>query len=325
MSQEIELWGGQNAKQGVLTIYPLSDEAKATCVNMSGYIKEFPKVSYATDWGDWDSSNSQWITSKIKTIAGGDESVPGKIVQMLGGQYYKPPILTDKWTQIAAQLSDDAYIKFDFEILAYPTIPKSSVGAHVEGLRYDRDNMYPAITYHDEKLSSMWDWMNLGKTAMMPATAFSTGIVKDNIAAMKKNLEEDNGKLILGGIKDVGSAAVGVFSDFNEAAKKGLDGLEKVAAGVMGVGQRLGHTFCMSVTDPNGAKFIDSRKPSMYVDFYIKKLTFEFSPHIVRIIDGNGKRVGACPEYCKIEMSLESVTKVSPSQMIDMFKYEYKE
>ena len=325
MSQEIELWGGQNAKQGVLTIYPLSDEAKETCVNMSGYIKEFPKVSYATDWGDWDSSNSQWITSKIKTIAGGDESVPGKIVQMLGGQYYKPPILTDKWTQIASQLSDDAYIKFDFEILAYPTIPKSSVGAHVEGLRYDRDNMYPAITYHDEKLSSMWDWVNLGKTAMMPATAFSTGIVKDNIAAMKKNLEEDNGKLILGGIKDVGSAAVGVFSDFNESAKKGLDGLEKVAAGVMGVGQRLGHTFCMSVTDSNGARFIDSRKPSMYVDFYIKKLNFEFSPHIVRIIDGNGKRVGACPEYCKIEMSLESVTKVSPSQMIDMFKYEYKE
>lgn len=324
MSQEIEIWGGENAKLGVLTIYPLSDEAKETCVNMSGYIKEFPKVSYATDWGDWDKSNSQWITDKIKTIAGGDESVPGRIVQMLGGQYYKPPILTDKWTQLAAQLSD-AYLKFDFEILSYPTIPKSSVGAHVEGLRYDRGNMSPAITYHDEKLSSMWDWLNLGKTAMMPSAAFSTGVVKDNIAAIKKNLTEDNGKLILGGVKDVGSAAVGVFSDFNQSAKKGLDGLEKVAAGVMGVGQRLGHTFCMSVTDPNGAKFIDSRKPSMYVDFYIKKLSCEFSPHLVRIIDDNGNRVGACPEYCKVELSMESVTKVSPSQMIDMFKYEYRE
>ena len=328
MSSEIEIWGGR-PRQGLVEIDAFSDDAKKDVPDTyRAYITKFPEFSYGTDWGSWDDSNSGWITKKLKTLAGGDDSIPGNIVKMLGGPYYKPPILTDKWTQLAAQLSDDAYVKFDMEMIAYPVIDTGKNGAHVEGLRYDNKNLYNILTFHGKKLNNMWDWLNLGKKALMPSTKFSTDMLLGNLGAIQKNLAGKNGNLIIGGAGAVGDAIAGVFTgngSFGENASKGVAGIEDILKGLISVGARLGHTFLMKMYDNDGRVLFNSSAPQYPVDFYISGLEFEFSPHLLKIVNADGtKRMGACPEYCKIKMTIESVTMLSPSQINDMCKYNYK-
>lgn len=326
MSNVIQIWGGR-PKQGAIKITPFSKDAIADLPGpYFGYLLKFPTFKYGTDWGTWDQSNSEWISSKISSFAGGGDSIPGKLVQMLGGDYYKPPILTDEWTQLAAQLGKEAYLDFDIDILAYPVIPKPKSGAHVEGLRYDRDNLLQVLRIGKDNASSMWDWIELGKRAMMPSR-FSSKIIMDNIGAIKNNLATNNGKLILSGVEKLGSVvkAMNPSSDttFGEAAKNSLVGLEEIIQGATGAGSRIGHTFTLEIVDVDGNHLINSNAPTAPVDFYIERLDLEFSSHLVKIIDSNGRRMGSCPEYCKVSAKLTSVTKVSPEQVTKMCRYKY--
>lgn len=315
--KEIVLWDNK-PKLGVLRIEPLSDEAKENLnAPLLAYIKEFPRFSYGTDWGNWDASNSQWITDKLKTFAGGDDSIPGQIVQMLGGPYYNPPIMTDKWTQLSAQLSKDAYLDFEFELVAYPVIRGGVNGAHVEGLRHDRDNMSEVLSFHGYEMSNFWDWLELGKKCMMPSK-FSTKILKDNIDGIVDNMKGDNGRKILNGLGNVAHSADGLFKSdvtLGQSTMRGLRGLNEIVDGVMGVGSRLGSTFCFQVYDDDGKILWNSKAPSLPLDFYIENLSFKFSPHVLNIVNSKGKRVGSCPEYCVIKVKMTSVTKASPEQI----------
>lgn len=329
MSSEIEIWGGR-PRQGLVRLDPNSEEALNDVKKpFMAYITKFPEFSYATDWGDWDKSNSEWITSKIKTLAGGNDNLVGNIVKMLGGPYYKPPILTDKWTQLAAQLAD-SYVKFDFELIAFPVIDSGKEGAHVEGLRYDNQNLYNVLTFNGLKLNDMWDWLKLGKTASMPKTKFSTDVLMGNIGAISKNLDpsSENGKLILGGAGAIGEAIGGVFDSsktYGESAGLAMSGVENILRGLTSSETRLGHTFTLKVYDTNGVPLFDTLAPKNPVDFYITSMEFDFSPHILKIVNANGsKRLGSCPEYCKIKLTLESAALLSPEQIREMCKYGYK-
>lgn len=314
---EIVLWDN-SPRQGVLRIEPLSNEARELVdAPLLAYIKEFPSFRYGTSWGDWDKSNSSWIASKIKTFAGGGDQIPAQIVQMLGGSEYKPPVLTDKWTQLTAELGD-AYLDFEFTLIAYPVIPDGVDGAHVEGLRYDGDNMMEVLTFHGNKMSNYWNWLDLGKKCMMPRKEFSSRILKDNIDGIRTNLAGDNGKKILNGIGNLAHGADGLFKSdvtMSQSLQRGVRGLNDIVDGVMGVGSRLGSTFLFQVWDDDGKILWNSKAPALPLDFYIEDLSFKFSPHILSIVNSKGKRVGSCPEYCEIKIKMTSVTKASPEQI----------
>lgn len=317
---EIVLWDN-TPRLGVLRIEPLSDEARGLVrAPLLAYIKEFPAFTYSTSWGDWDKSNSSWISSKIKTFAGGGESIPARVVQMLGGSEYKPPILSDKWTQLSAELGD-SYLNFEFTLIAYPSIHDGIDGSHVEGLRYDRDNMMDVLSFHGNEISNYWDWLKLGKLCMMPIKEFSTHILVDNIDGIKTNLSGDNGKKVLNGLGNVAHSADGLFKSdvtLSQSLTRGVRGLNEIVDGVMGVGSRLGSTFTFQVWDDSGKILWNTKAPSLPLDFYVENLSFKFSPHILNIVNKKGKRVGSCPEYCEIGVKLTSVTKASPEQIQSM-------
>lgn len=316
----IEIWGGR-ARTGTVRIEPFSDLASKECKRMTAYLQKFPQISYSTKWGDWDHSNSEFFCEKIASLGGGRDNIPGKIIQMLGGPYYKPPIMTDKWTQLTAELDDaGAYMNIDLELIAFPLINSVKNGSHIEGLRGDPENLYYAINHRGKALNGMWDWLKLGKVAMMPEK-FKTEYILNNLAAIKDNLSTDNGKKIIDGAKDTGRAAMSVFSgenDIVEATSDAMHGIEKMTEGFTGVSSRIGHTFTVQILDTDDKPLINSKAPDCPLDFYISSMELDFSPHIVRIVNSVGKKLGACPEYCKINIQLTSVTKVTPDQMVKM-------
>jgi hypothetical protein len=331
LDSAIDIWGGRS-RQPILELFPFSLESlgekngtqieSLRCSPMCAYIKEFPKIEYGTSWGEWDKSNTAFVTNKITTFGGAGDSIPARIVQMLAGPNYQPPITTDKWTQLTAQLSDDAYMKLSAEIVAFPLFKGTT--KHVEGLRYDSDNLSRATNIGAKRTSSLYDWLSLGQRAMMPEP-FSTKIIKDNVMGIKENIfgEGTSGKAILSGAHDMAHVIDGLIPgngiDFQDAVAKGVYGLETFVRGVCGTHQRFGHTFTLRIRDDDTNLFIDSTKPKSPVDFYITELKFKFSQHLVKIVDENGKRKGVAPEWAVINISFKSACAVSRDQMMQMF------
>lgn len=327
----IDVWGGRT-RQAILELFPFSLEAlgekngqdveSLKCSPMYAYIKEFPQIEYESDWGSWDNSNTAFVTNKLATFGGAGDSIPARIVQMLAGPNYQPPITTDKWTQLTAQLSGGAYMTLSMDVIAYPVFKSSK--KHVEGLRYDSDNLNRILNIGKKRTSSIYDWLSLGQRAMMPEQ-FSTKIVKDNVLGIKENLtgEGTSGKAILAGAHKMAHVVDGLIPgndvSFQEAVANGVYGLETFVRGVCGTHQRFGHTFTLRIRDDDTKIVMDSTKPKSPVDFYIENLKFRFSPHLVRIVDENGKRVGITPEYATINISLKSACAVSREQMMQMF------
>ena len=325
MSQEIHIYGGR-ARRGSLTLVPLSEEARNLLGDkavFTGFLKEFPEIKYSTEWGDWDKSNSAFIANKIANFAGAGDSIPGKLVRMLAGDHYHPPILTDKWTQLSASLTESgAYIELDLSLMAYPIINED---IHVEGLRRDNENLVEVV----RESTSMFKWLQLGKKCMMPKEEFSLGIIKENIQGVwdewtdkdssGKYTLSDRGTRALNGIKDLGSGI------WNLDPTKALHGAESAFQSVVGVntdaiGIRIGSSFGVILRDPDNKSLLNSMADKVPLDFFISSLKFKFSPHVVRIMQ-NKKRVGCCPEYCEISLTLKSVCKVLPTQIINMCKY----
>lgn len=334
MAQEIHIYGGR-ARRGSISLVPISEEAREILGEnkyYTAFLSEFPEIKYSTKWGEWDKSNSAFIASKIATFAGAGDSIPGKIVRMLAGDKYVPPILTDKWTQLSASLDDDgAYIELDLSLIAYPIINNE---IHVEGLRKDGENLYEIV----QETTSMFKWLELGKKCMMPKVPFSATMITDNIKSVMtafhdkdssgKYVLNDRGKQTLSGIKQLGSGII------NLEPSKAIEGGETAFQGVIGVntnnkgvkdwiGNRIGSSFGVIIRDTDNSSLLNSITECIPVfDFFIKDMKFKFSPHIVRIMNSQHKRIGCCPEFVEIDMSLQSVCKVLPSQIVDMCKYK---
>ena len=333
LENTIDVWGGR-ARQGIFELYPFSldalgesrDKSQSTkCTPMFAFLNKFPTISYSTDWGNWDESNTAFVTKSLKTFGGGGESIPARIVQMLAGPNYQPPITSDKWTQLTAQLSDQgAYMKLDLELIAYPIFKTTSY--HVEGLRYDSSNLGRILENGRNRMNSIYDWLSLGQKAMMPKQ-FSTKFIKDNVLGMKENLtgEGTSGKAILAGAHKMAHVVDGIIPgneiSFQDAVANGVAGLETFVRGVCGTHQRYGHTFTCRIRNDDRKIYIDSNKPKAPVDFYIENMSFKFSPHLVKIVDHNGNRKGITPEYALINISLKSVCAVSREQFMEMYKY----
>lgn len=333
MAQEIHIYGGR-ARRGSIALFPMSKEAREQLDGIkyyNAYLSEFPEIKYSTNWGDWDKSNSAYIANKIAAFAGAGDSIPGKIVRMLAGDNYVPPILTDKWTQLSASLADGAYIELDLSLIAYPII---SNDIFVEGLRKDSENLVEIVN----ETTSMFKWLELGKKCMMPKKAFSTGVIKDNVKAVMTafNDKDADGKYVLNargkqtvdGLKELGGGIL------NLQPGEMLKGGEKAFQGVIGVntdnngiqdwiGNRIGSSFGVVIRDTDNSYLLNTVTGCTPVfDFFIKDMKFKFSPHVVRIMNKDRKRVGCCPEFCEIQMSLQSVCKVLPSQIVKMCKYK---
>ena len=325
MSQEIHIYGGR-VRRGSLTLVPLSKEAQDLIGKntvFTAFLKEFPEIKYSTEWEDWDKSNSAYIANKIANFAGAGDSIPGKLVRMLAGDHYHPPILTDKWTQLSASLSESgAYIELDLSLMAYPIINDD---IHVEGLRRDDDNLVEVV----RESTSMFKWLQLGKKCMMPKEVFSLNMIKENIEGIwdewsdKENGKytlSDRGKRAINGVRDLGSGI------WNLDAKKALTGAETAFQTIVGVntdkiGIRIGSTFGVIIRDTDNKPILNTIDESIVpLDFFVTSMSFKFSPHVVRIMQ-NKKRVGCCPEHCEISMTLKSVCKVLPEQIIKMCRY----
>lgn len=332
MADVIQIWGGR-ARQGSITLMPFSDSAVAAGIApLTAYIADFPQISYSTDWGDWDNSNAAFVTSTIRTLAGDTESSGGpkamkairtpygKVIQALGGDLYRPPIMTDKWTQLVAQIPADAYMSISLKLHAFPVTPQGS-STHVDGLRYDTENpISSAMKIGGVKTSSMWDWISLGKTAMMP-DKFSSSTVVENLQAVKSNLTSSNGKMMLQGASKIAHVVDVVSGDVN-ALPRALEGVSDVLTGATGARSRIGMTFGFKIRDTDQNSVMDTDKPRVPVDFFIESLSFKFSPHVVQLTsDRDGKRVGAVPEHCEIDLKLSSATKLSTDQVVEMCSY----
>jgi hypothetical protein len=341
MADIINIWGGR-AREGLLYLEPFSDQAsdpeKDHMTPMIAYLTKFPTMSYGTDWGDWEHSNTEFVSSKIQGLAGGGKISAGKsnrgistdFIALLAGSGYKNPILTDQWTQTIAQNGDKCYINLDLELVAFPVI-RPGTGSHVEGMRYDSDNMDAVLNVkYDGKtrrVNSFWDWLKFGKTAMMPIEKFSSSVVAENLNAIYNNMNGPNGKMVKHGLHSMAHFIDGFIpsskTTISDSMRDTIKGAEEVAKGLAINGTRIGHTFTVQLFDCNRKKLLNSKAPACPIDFYVTNLKFKFSPKVVKIIDDNGKRKGAGPEWCEISMTLTSVTMLSIDQVLDMCKYEY--
>lgn len=326
MSELIDIWGGRS-REGIFYLEPFSDEAVKTdsLKPLLGYISKFPTFSYSTEWGDWDHSNSEFLSSKIRSITGGGTSIPARIVQMLAGSKLKMPVISDQWTQRVAE-NKNIYLSMEFSIIAFPVIDGSN-GCHVEGMRYDSDNMNSVLMAKDKKMSSMWDWLSLGKTAMMPSKRFSTKLLGEQINAISENLQGSSGKMMLHGASSIAHTVDGFVSgskvSWDKSIRTGLKGAEEILNGVVINGTRVGHTFTAQILDCDRKMLFNSKAPDCPLDFYVTDLKFDFSQHLVKIVDERGVRKGAAPEFCEITLRLDSVTKLSPDQVLKMCNYDY--
>lgn len=366
----IEIYGGRT-RTGAILLEPFSDKAVKECGDFAAFLTEYPKIDYETDWGSWEDSNVGIVGDVVSSLGGGIKAGgkaagafgvkgiktkilnmifnnAGKFIQLLGGSSFEPPILTDSWTQLAAQLPDDvdkAGIKFDFKIVAYPVTKR---GVHVEGLRPDSTNLNQVLNLYTSertiRCANMWEWLNLGKIAGMPEK-FSVSRISENLVGIKDNLNGETGQAgkqiiegftgMLPSLKNVASEVSPLYgmvskvtsafeSEEEKAAKEAakpmdlIKGISKIALGLSGIGQRIGYSFTVQLFDSDGNLIFNSKRSSCPLDFYISDLKLDFSPHLVKLVNSQGKRVGACPEWCKIELSLSSSTVVSPSQIVSM-------
>lgn len=327
-TNEIEIWGG-DPRQGIFELHPFSFNAKENQTKpLYAYLTKFPEIKYQTDWGNWDESNSSFITNKIKTFAGAGDSIPARIVQMLAGPTYEPPITTGPWTQLTSQMSDESYLTMDAELVAYPVL---SNGYHIEGLRYDKENLSQILHtggFSGNQMSSIWDWLKLGKFCMMPK-AFSAGVIPENIKKIKNNIssETKNGKAVLWGLHEMAHVVDFIWDEnvtVENAMRNAMHGLEAFLRGTTGTHQRYGDTFSVLIRDCDTKKFFNSNAGSPLCDFYVTKLDFKFSPHLVKIVNDEGKRKGVAPEYALINLSLKSVCKVSRVQYMNMISGKWE-
>lgn len=333
---KIQIYGGQ-ARTGsiILSPYPYSKDAVENCGEMSSYITDFPALNYGTDWGDWENNNTGFIGKAVSAFGGGDisgaipKSTPGwaknliaafpKFIQTMGGSEYKPPILTDSWTQLAAQLDEKAsYISFKFSLLTYPVLKK---GLHVEGLRYG-DTLSEALNMKSKKVSNMWEWIKFSRTAVMPED-FKIDLIGKNLEATIDNLngeKGESGKYLIEGASDVGGGLWGAtFGDstFKEGMLRTVKGAGEIISAFAFTNKRVGYTFTFQLFDARGNIVLDSSQ-GVPLDFYIEDIEFEFSPHIVQLINSKGKRQGVAPEWCKINLTVSSATRVTQEQFISM-------
>ena len=332
---KIQIYGGR-ARTGSMLLEPFSENALKDCKSVAAFLNEFPSIGDGTDWGDGENNNTGIIGKALVALGGGElKRGPGiagmilsnapKLVQMMAGSGYKPPILTDSWTQLSAQIDEQSsYLEFKLSLLAYPVLRRGSV--HVEGLRGDPDNLDQALNIGPKKTANMWDWLKLAKTAVMPEP-FTTAQIKDNLASVMSNLNGESGEsgkmIIEGGSKVVSGIWNGLTSDttsLKEGAMKSVEGVGEILTGFSGVNQRVGYSFTVQIFDANGDLVIDSKAPDCPLDFYIENISFDFSPHLVQLINDQGKRRGCCPEWCRIEVTLSSSTRVSQDQIIKMCK-----
>lgn len=344
---KIQVYGGR-ARTGSIVIEPFSktaldkrDQGKLKS-SMTAFLNEFPKMSYGTDWGkSWEDNNLGYIGQAAVLLGGGEahfgsgilgsivSAIGGKIspmIQMMAGSSFKPPVLTDSWTQLSAQLDEaKSNIEFSVEMLAYPVLRNGYV--HVEGLRGDPENLDQALNIGPRKCSSMWDWVNLGREALMP-DEFSSERIKSNLAGVVNNMNGQSGtsgKLVIGGVDKAWSGLTGmVFGDksIQDGGNGIIEGIGEALTGLTGVSQRVGYTFTVQIFDCDGNKIFNSKAPDCPLDFFITDLGFDFSPHLVQLIDDKGMRNGSCPEWCKISMTLSSSTRVSPNQVIKMCEWQ---
>lgn len=331
---KIQIYGGK-ARTGSILLQPFSDDAVKRTTEVAGFLTEFPEIKYSTDWGSWEDSNNAFVGSIVSALGGGKPAsgrgIAGVIlgnaptlIQALAGSGYVPPILTDKWTQLAAQLNKDgSVISLQIKMLAYPVNRGS--GVHVEGLRGDPENLDQALNLRYMKSTNMWDWIKLGKEAMMPV-AFTTQQISNNLGAIVDNLNGEkgtSGKMIIEGagkIKDT------IFGDgnFKERAKRGVSGLGDIMTGLVSANQRSGFSYTVQIFDADGNSMFNSKRPSDPLDFYITGMNLDFSPHIVRLIDSRGNKMGVSPEWCKIELTLTSSCRASLEQISKMCEYKYE-
>ena len=342
----IQIYGGR-ARTGSIILEPFSKLAEEKLRDgklkpLAAFLSEFPKMGYGTDWGSWEENNIGFIGKAALMLGGGNAKMGGSgltgqivqmitskiapAIQMLGGANFKPPVMTDSWTQISAQLDEKmSYIDFDLELLAYPVLRKGKV--HVEGLRPDSENLDQAINIGSKRCANMWDWLSLGKEAVMPEF-FTTKQIENNLVGIVKNLNGksgESGKMIIEGASKIAHVPSGLWSDTEstESTLKGaVEGAGQILTALTGTAQRVGYSFTMQLFDCDGRRIFDSKAPDSPLDFYITNLSFDFSPHIVQLIDSNGKRTGCCPEWCKIKLALSSTTRVSPNQVIKMCEWE---
>ena len=238
---------------------------------------------------------------------------------MMAGSSYKPPILTDSWTQLAAQLDEkSSYISLKLNLLTYPVLKKA---LHVEGLRYG-DTLSEALNMGPMKVSNMWEWMKFSRTALMPED-FKIDQIKGNIDAVFANLNGesgDSGKLLVAGVSDIaGGMWNGTFGDstFKDGMMQSVKGVGEIVTAFAFSNRRVGYTFTLQLFDANGDLVLDSSQ-GVPLDFYIEDIEFEFSPHIVQLINSKGKRQGVAPEWCKINLTVSSATRVTQEQFISM-------
>ena len=333
---KIQIYGGR-ARTGSIILSPYSEEALKRCDDMSSYITDFPALNYGTDWGDWENNNTGFIGKAVSAFGGGDisgaipSSTPGwaknliaafpKFIQTMGGSGYKPPVLTDSWTQLAAQLDENAsYISFKFSLLTYPVLKR---GLHVEGLRYG-DTLSEALNMKSKKVSNMWEWIKFSRTAVMPED-FKIGQISENLKEMAKNLNSEkgeSGKYLIDGAFDIGGGLWGAtFGDstFKEGMLRTVKGAGEIISAFAFTNKRVGYTFTFKLFDANGHVVLDTNSEhGIPLDFYIDDIEFEFSPHIVQLINSKGKRQGAAPEWCKINLTVSSATRVTQEQFISM-------
>lgn len=329
---KIQIYGGR-ARTGSIILSPYSEKAVENCEAMTSYITEFPSLSYATDWGDWEDNNTGFIGKAALALGGGPlkapKAAPGwaqtiikaapKFIQMMAGSSYKPPILTDSWTQLAAQLDEkSSYISLKLNLLTYPVLKRA---LHVEGLRYG-DTLSEALNMGHKKVSNMWEWMKFSRTVLMPED-FKIDQIKGNIDAVFANLNGesgDSGKLIVAGVSDIaGGMWNGTFGDssFKDGMMQSVKGVGEIVTAFAFSNRRVGYTFTLQLFDANGELVLDSSQ-GVPLDFYIEDIEFEFSPHIVQLINSKGKRQGVAPEWCKINLTVSSATRVTQEQFISM-------
>lgn len=341
---KIQIYGGR-ARTGSILIQPFSEEAKKSCVETAAFISGFPKMAYGTDWGkDWEDNNLGFIGKSAMLLGGGEvggfgsgivAQITGMItskispmIQMLAGPDFKPPIMSDSWTQLSAQLDEaKSYIDFDLELTAFPVTRRGSV--HVEGLQGDPENLNQALNMGSIECSNMWDWLELGRVASMPEH-FSSAQIKDNLVSMMNNLNGESGasgKMIIDGLDQARSSLwTGVTGSWDkasiESAGKGVvQGIGTALTGLSGANKRIGYSFTVQIFDCDGKRVFNS-KNGFPLDFYMTGLSFDFSPHLVRLVDSQGARRGTCPEWCKISMRLSSSTRVTPNQIISMCEWQ---
>lgn len=286
------------------------------------WLKEIPEIQYRTDWGNWEESNCSFVASKIRTLAGGGESTGARIMQMIAGSAYKPPILTDQWTQRVATITDEAYIGFDLELVALP--PYNST---VEGLKQDSNNLSELLKIKGSgAVSNMQDWLGLAKLALMPRHSFGW---KTAIEGMKSAISgaTDSGRLdrigsgatmILGGAKDV------LLGDENgeriPGVKKAVYGLEKVISAATAVDSIIGPTFRMNIRDPAGVPMLTGGE----IPFCIDEMSFKYSPRLIKMYNEAHERIGCVPEFCEIKISIKSLYKLSSDRISKMLNLGYK-